>query len=166
MIVQKMFECDYPLILKQYVRCIKSIARLDYPEKWPTLLSHDIPTLLNMEGEKAVYTGLLALLGLVQKYEFELEEDRIPLFGILNQSFDILGKLINQLMQHTNSEIALKILHLICKVFYTSNQLVIAPFLADVKTQAIAPWLGLFNQLLKLEVPQELSSFTENMEEI
>jgi hypothetical protein len=84
MLVQKMFECDYPLILKQYVRCIKSMARLDYPEKWPSLLSHDIPTLLNMEGEKAVYTGLLALLGLVQKYEYELEEDRLPLFDILN----------------------------------------------------------------------------------
>jgi len=74
-----------------------------------------------MEGEKAVYTGLLALLGLVQKYEYELEDDRIPLYEILNQSFSILGKLINQLMQHTQSEIALKILHLICKVFYTSN---------------------------------------------
>lgn len=48
-----------------------------------------------MDGEKAVYTGLLALLGLVQKYEYELEEDREPLYLILNQSFDILGKLIN-----------------------------------------------------------------------
>jgi hypothetical protein len=69
-------------------------------------------------------------------------------------------------MGHTNSEIALKILHLICKVFYTSNQLVLAPFLADVKTQAIAPWMGLFTQLLKLEVPPELNSFTEDMDEI
>ena len=84
MIVKMMFDCDHPTILKQYVRCIKNIARLDYPEKWPTLLSHDIPTLLNMEGEKAVYTGLLALLGLVQKYEYEMEEDREPLFAILN----------------------------------------------------------------------------------
>lgn len=165
-IVQKMFECEYPVILKQYVRCIKSIARLDYPERWPTLLSRDIPTLLNMEGEKAVYTGLLALLGLVQKYEYELEEDRVPLFTVLNQSFDILGKLINQLMQHTHSETALKILHLICKVFYTSNQLVLAPFLCNVEQQTIAPWIGFFNQLLKLEVPQEITAFTEDIEEI
>jgi hypothetical protein len=95
MLVKMMYDCEHPVIIKQYVRCIKNIARLDYPEKWPTLLSYDIPTLLNMDGEKAVYTGLLALLGLVQKYEYELEEDREPLYLILNQSFDILGKLIN-----------------------------------------------------------------------
>lgn len=150
MIVQKMYECDYPLVLKQYERCIRSIARLDYPNKWPTLLTHDIPNLLQTDGEKAVYTGLLALLGLVQKYEYELEDDRVPLYAVLDKCFGILGHLINKLMQHTESEIALKILHLICKVFYTSNQLVLAPFLCDVPSQAIAPWMQFFNQLLKL----------------
>jgi len=61
MLVKMMYDCEHPTIIKQYVRCIKNIARLDYPERWPTLLSYDIPTLLNMDGEKAVYTGLLAL---------------------------------------------------------------------------------------------------------
>ncbi len=65
MIVEMMFNCDYPLILKQYCRAVKQIAKLDYPEKWPTILSNDIRKLLTMEGEKAVYTGLLCLLAVV-----------------------------------------------------------------------------------------------------
>jgi hypothetical protein len=65
MIVEMMFNCDYPLILKQYSRAVKQIARLDYPDKWATLLSNDIRKLLTMEGEKAVYTGLLCLLAVV-----------------------------------------------------------------------------------------------------
>lgn len=58
----------------------------------------------------------------------------------------------------------MKILHLICKVFYTSNQLVLAPFLCDVENQTIVPWMGFFNQLLKLEVPPEMANFIEDME--
>ena len=58
------------------------MARLDYPDKWTTLLSNDIPTYLNSNNEKGIYTGLLALFALVKKYEFELEDDRIPLYNI------------------------------------------------------------------------------------
>lgn len=42
----------------------------------------------------------------------------------------------------------------------------LAPFLCNVEQQTIAPWIGFFNQLLKLEVPQEITAFTEDMEEV
>jgi hypothetical protein len=58
------------------------MARHDYPKKWPLLLTNDIPTYLNSNNEKGIYSGLLALFGLVKKYEFELEEDRVPLHNI------------------------------------------------------------------------------------
>lgn len=51
-------------------------------------------------------------------------------------------------------------------MFYTANQLVIAPFLADPNTQALTPWLNFFIQLMKLNVSTELCSFTEDMETI
>ena len=70
--MQKIFECDNQAILKQYIRCITNITRHDYPEKWPTLLTNDIPSYLNSKNEKGIYTGLVALLALVKKYEFEL----------------------------------------------------------------------------------------------
>lgn len=97
-IIHKMYECENEGILKQYDRCVKTIARLDYPERWPQIITHSIPELLGLENEKAVYTGLMALLALVSKYEYEQDEDREPLYQIMAQSCDMLGKLIGQLL--------------------------------------------------------------------
>jgi hypothetical protein len=97
------------------------MARYDYPEKWSELLTRDIPYYLNSNNEKGIYSGLLALFGLVKKYEFELEDDRIPLYNIQKECFGILGNLINHLLGNLENEIALRILHLICKIFYVSN---------------------------------------------
>lgn len=57
-------------MIKQYTRCINNIATHDYPEKWSTVITHEIPQYLNSNNEKGIYTGLLALLGVVKKYEF------------------------------------------------------------------------------------------------
>lgn len=94
-IVAKMFACNNKVIIKQYTRSITTIARFDYPERWPTLLATDITTALNSQNEKGTITGLLALFGLVKKYEYELEEERMPLYWIVEQIFPMLGNLIN-----------------------------------------------------------------------
>jgi hypothetical protein len=45
----------------------------------------DITNALNsFPNEKGVLTGLYALHGLVKKYEYEMDEDRSPLFEIHN----------------------------------------------------------------------------------
>ena len=97
------------------------MARFDYPLKWGEFLTTDIPTYLNSNDEKGIYTGLLALFCLVKKYEFELEDDRVPLHNIQKECFGTLGNLINHLLSNLENEIALRILHLICKIFYVSN---------------------------------------------
>jgi len=43
---------------------------------------------------------------------------------------------------------------------------VLAPFLCDVPSKAILPWLDFFTQLMKLDVPEDLRSFTEDMDVI
>lgn len=60
-----------------------TICRLDYPERWPTLLNVDIQNTLNSQNEKGIYTGLLALFALVKRYEYEMDEDRELLYPIL-----------------------------------------------------------------------------------
>jgi hypothetical protein len=75
-----------------------------------------------------------------------------------------LGNLVNHLIGNLENEIALRILHLICKIFYVSNQLVIAPFLTESGT--INPWIEFFKQLLDQPVSQNLGEQTGNMEEI
>jgi len=122
------------------------MARFDYPEKWTSLLTKDIPTYLNSNNEKGIYTGLLALFALVKKYEFELEDDRIPLQTIQQECFGILGNLINHLIGNLENETALNILYLVCKIFYVSNQLVISQFLTQNGT--IHPWIIFFKQLM------------------
>jgi hypothetical protein len=42
-----------------------------------------------------VLAGLLALKGLVKKYEYEMEDERQPLYEIVEATFGILGGLIN-----------------------------------------------------------------------
>lgn len=81
-------------IEKQYVRCITTIARFDYPQKWPNILA-EIVQYLSINDEKSVMTGLFGLKGLVKKYEYELQEERDPLYPIIQNTFGLLGNLVN-----------------------------------------------------------------------
>ena len=74
------------------------MCQFDYPYRWKTLLSNDIMNALNSENEKGILTGLQVLVFLTKKYEFETEEDREPLYAIMQQSLDIIGAIIDQFM--------------------------------------------------------------------
>ena len=65
-------------------------------------------------------TGLLGLKGLCKKYEYELEDERLPLYDIIAATFNILGALINQVL-HMENEKAYEVLYIISKIFYVSN---------------------------------------------
>jgi len=65
-------------------------------------------------------TGLIGLQSLVKKFEFELEDERVPLFNILAQSFEILGGLINSHIMQDN-QASYEIIYLVSKIFYISN---------------------------------------------
>jgi hypothetical protein len=62
------------------------------------------------------------------------------------------------------NESALKILHLILKIFYLANQLQVVPYLKLENN--IAPWLSFNKQIMDMPVPEELSSFTEDLDEV
>ena len=96
-IVGKMYQCTNRLITKQFIRCIITICRFDYPEKWPTLLS-DISNALQSGNDKGILTGCVALFCLAKKYEYELDTDRQPLFEVMEQSAGTLGQIIEQYM--------------------------------------------------------------------
>ncbi len=108
-------------------------------------------------------TGLLSLQGLVKKYEYELEEDRLPLYDIMSISFGILGNLVNSQIMIENQP-AYEILYLVSKIFYISNQLYMCPFLTEGHN--IDPWIQFFKTLLDKQLPQELEAFVEEMSEI
>ena len=80
-LMQSLYMSSNRKIIKQYVRCITTISRFDYPEKWSNFLPQIVQYLVEGQkaDEKAVMAGLLGLRGLVKKYEYEMEDEREPL---------------------------------------------------------------------------------------
>ena len=109
-------------IVKQYIRSLKYICVKDYPEKFPSFFEQ-IMGYLGQNNPQSIYTGLLGLYALTARYEFELDEEREPLFEIIKKSYDRLGQLVNEMIINKENTDALFMMHLVCKVFYTSNQL-------------------------------------------
>lgn len=79
-ILKCLYAAQNKSIVKQYVRSITTMARFDFPEKWPNLLQEVINYLSNLNDDRGVITGLYALFGLCKKFEYELEESREPLY--------------------------------------------------------------------------------------
>ena len=105
--------------------------------------------------------GLKALAG---KYEFIPEASRGPLHHLFGCCFERLGILVNQMINNTGDQNALYMLHLICKVFYVSNQLSVCPFLMEENN--LDPWILFFKTILDLPAPPALTSPTTDPQEI
>ena len=76
------------------MRSVITICRMDYPDHWPNMMN-DIKNALSSGNEKGVLTGLQALFCLTKKFEFELEEEREPLYDIMQQSLVLIGPIID-----------------------------------------------------------------------
>ena len=54
---------------------------------------------LNSSNQQAVYTGLRGLLALSAKYQLEVDLDRVPLESIIEETFPILGRLVDGMIK-------------------------------------------------------------------
>lgn len=145
------------------MRCIITICRFDYPEKWPTLLN-DISSALQSGNDKGILTGCVALFCLAKKFEYEIDEGRQPIFEIMQQCNAQLGQICERYLAQLESETALTILCQVIKVFYTANQLMLCPYLKE--NNALAPWIQMFKIILEMPMPAQLESLTDEPEEI
>lgn len=68
------------------------------------------------------------------------------------------------MINNKENEDALYMLHLICKVFYVSNQMQMCPYLMEV--DHLDPWILFFKTILDMECPPALESSTDQTEEI
>ena len=85
--------------MKQYIRSLKMICVHDYPEKLPNLFTQ-VMACLSENSQISVYAGLQGLFALAARYEFELDEDRLPLQEIIKSSFSVLGMLVNDMINN------------------------------------------------------------------
>lgn len=119
---------------------------------------------LTQPNQLAVYAGLLGLLALTSRYEFELDQDREPLQEIVQSSFSVLGGLVNDIASNLTNDDALYMLNLICKIFYVSNQLQMSRYLLNKLN--IEPWILLFKTILNMDAKPEHSLPTTNTLEV
>lgn len=150
-------------IIKQYTRSLKKICERDFPQSLPNLFGQ-IMGYLNEQNQQSIYAGLLGLQTLASRYEFELDEEREPLFEIIRSSFERLGLLVNDMINHQDNIDALHMMHLVCKVFYTCNQLQMCPYLME--SNHLNPWMQFFKTIIDLPLPEALSAISTDPDEI
>lgn len=119
---------------------------------------------LNEQNQFTVHAGLQGLHALSMKYEFELVQDRLPLNQIIKDSFSVLGPLVKNIISNNGKSDALYMLYLIFKIFYKSNQLSLCPFLMEANNSD--PWISMIKSILDMPMPNDLTSYTEDMDEI
>lgn len=145
------FIAQVPQLLRvQLGECLKTIIHADYPEQWPALL-HWVK--LNLQDQQ-VFGALFVLRILARKYEFKSDEERTPVYHIVDETFPPLLNIFNRLVQITNPSIEVAdLIKLICKIFWSCIYLEIPKQLFD--PNVFNAWMVLFLNILERPVPLE-----------
>ncbi|XP_074271177.1 importin beta-like SAD2 isoform X2 [Silene latifolia] len=145
------FIAQLPTLLRvQLGECLKTIIHADYPEQWPGLL-HWVKH--NLQDQQ-VYGALFVLRILARKYEFKSDDERTPVFLIVEETFPPLLNIFNKLIQVPNPPLDVaELIKLICKIFWSSIYL-------EIPKQLFEPnffnaWMVLFLTILERPVPLE-----------
>ncbi|KAL2329682.1 hypothetical protein Fmac_017263 [Flemingia macrophylla] len=139
-----------PLLRVQLGECLKTIIHSDYPEQWPRLLDW---VKLNLQDQQ-VYGALYVLRILSRKYEFKSDEERVPVYRIVDETFPHLLNIFNRLVQIVNPSLEVAdLIKLICKIFWSSIYLEIPKLLFD--QNIFNAWMMLFLNILERPVPSE-----------
>ncbi|KAK4804484.1 hypothetical protein SAY86_004301 [Trapa natans] len=139
-----------PLLRVQLGECIKTIIHADYPEQWPQLLEWVKHSLQDQQ----IYGALFVLRILTRKYEYKSDEERTPVYHIVNETFPSLLNIFNTLLQIANPPLEVAdLIKLICKIFWSSIYLEIPKQLLD--PNVFNGWMVLFLNLLERPVPFE-----------
>lgn len=139
-----------PLLRVQLGECLKTIINADYPEQWPGLL-HWVQ--LNLQDQQ-VYGALFVLRILARKYEFKSDDERTPVYLIVEETFPPLLNIFSKLVQIPNPPLDVaELIKLICKIFWSSIYLEIPKQLLD--PNLFNAWMVLFLNILERPVPLE-----------
>ena len=96
---------------------------------------------------------MLTLLGYLRNFQYVNDQERQPMYKLLQECLTILATLVDELATNCapTNETALHILNLILKIFNVANNSHILPFLAA--KDRIDPWFRLAYAVLTLPTP-------------
>ncbi|CAF2059526.1 unnamed protein product [Brassica napus] len=139
-----------PILRVQMGECLKTIIYADYPEQWPHLLDwvkHNLQ-------DQQVYGALFVLRILSSKYEFKSDEDRAPIYRVVEETFPHLLNIFNKLIHIENPSLEVADhIKLICKIFWSCIYLELPrPLFNPTFFNA---WMVLFLNILERPVPVE-----------
>ncbi|KAF2608363.1 hypothetical protein F2Q68_00045097 [Brassica cretica] len=139
-----------PILRVQMGECLKTIIYADYPEQWPHLLDwvkHNLQ-------DQQVYGALFVLRILSSKYEFKSDEDRAPIYRVVEETFPHLLNIFNKLIHIENPSLEVADhIKLICKIFWSCIYLELPRPLFD--PTFFNAWMVLFLNILERPVPVE-----------
>ncbi|CAL5391847.1 unnamed protein product [Camellia sinensis] len=139
-----------PLLRVQLGECLKTIINTDYPEQWSSLLQwvkHNLQ-------DQQVFGALFVMRILSRKYEFKSDEERAPVYLIVEETFPHLLIIFDRLVQIVNPSLEVAdLIKLICKIFWSSIYLEIPKQLFD--PNVFNAWMVLFLNILERPVPVE-----------
>ncbi|KAG6549125.1 hypothetical protein Mapa_009351 [Marchantia paleacea] len=142
-----------PIIRVQLGECLKTVIHADYPEQWPVLLLA-IDGNLKSQDQQRIFGALYALRILTRKYEFKDEDERAPVYSIINTTFPVLLEIFKYLLSIQNPTVEIAdLIKLICKIFWSSSYLEIPKLLHDANI--FTAWMACFHNLLERPVPVE-----------
>jgi hypothetical protein len=70
-----------------------NMAENDFPDKWPTVVQ-EIHQRLSSNDEGTIISGLRAFKEVIRAYETAIEEERKPLYQLVETFFPLLENLI------------------------------------------------------------------------
>ncbi|BAT93510.1 Importin beta-like [Vigna angularis] len=140
-----------PLLRVQLGECLKTVIHSDYPEQFPHLLDW---IKQNLQDQQQVHAALFVLRILSRKYEFKSDEERTPVYGVVQHTFPLLLTIFNALVQIANPSVEVAdLIKLICKIFWSSIYLEVPKLLFD--QNVFNAWMVLFLNVLESPVPLE-----------
>ncbi|ETV94333.1 hypothetical protein H310_11980 [Aphanomyces invadans] len=129
---------------------VNQIARIDFPFKWPGLVE-EITTNIQSGDPTRICNSLLVLRRLCKNYEYRNEENRADLNTIVGVTFPLLLTMLESLVNNNSLEGA-RMIHLICKIFWSCVQVSLPPYVANI--QRMSSWMEIFRQILAKRLPE------------
>lgn len=151
--VKEMGECESRVRL-QLIECIRIIAVLDYPEKWPTLLDDVCADLGPDSNEYSIlFSSLTVLRKLVGIYEFKGRGSRHALDAIIDRTWPSILPTAARLLKGggPQSAEAMTLFKLTLKIYWSCTQLCLSNSPLVVST--MDSWFELLSACIMVPVP-------------
>lgn len=126
--------------------CVKEIALVDFPARWPDLIASLVRNIQTGQVIK-VHNSLLALRRVVKVYEYKPADKRGPLDTVILQVFPLLRNICHALMPNQDESCS-KILKLVLKIFWSCTQFQFPP--QECYAAADLPgWMDIIGHILQ-----------------